>query len=114
MVKSKCLLVIVRETTLLEVQHMYKTSTIDKRSKNRTCTHHFRPEGSKKNFDKFPPVPGGDVPMAGKKLLQGWIGDDHEPNLRLAEHAEQGHLLVHQDHVVVVQQEKNSVLQSSL
>ena len=72
------------------------------------------PEEFKKNVDQFSPVPGRDVPMAGKKLLQGWIGDDHQPNLRLAEHAEQGHLLVYQDHVVVVQQEKNSVLQSSL
>ena len=72
------------------------------------------PKESKKNVDQFSPVPGRDVPMAGKKLLKGWIGDNHKPDLRLAEHAEQGPLLLHQDHVVVVQQEKNSVLQSSL
>ena len=39
---------------------------------------------------KFSPVPGRDVPIAGKKLVEGWLGYyDHQPELGLAEHAEQ-------------------------
>ena len=61
--------------------------------------------------DKLPPVSGWDDPLAGEKPLKDGLGDHHQPHLRLS--PEQGHLLLLQDHVVVVKPEKGRVLQSS-
>ena len=52
--------------------------------------------------------------MVGEKPVEGGIGNDHEPDLRLQHEREQGPLLLHQDHVVVLEPEKEHILQGSL
>ena len=68
----------------------------------------------KREDDNFLSVSGRDDPMVGEKPVKGGIGNDHQPDLRLQHQGEQGPLLLHQDHVVVVEQEKELILQSSL
>ena len=60
-------------------------------------------------------VSDGDAPFAREEVsTQGWNGRNNEPEERLGlSGAEQGPLLVHQDHVVNVQPEKSCLSQSS-